>query len=188
MARVADWFAAFEAAEAGTPQVLESRGQMVLAELGFTLTARPDRIDLMPDGTAHVIDYKTGTPPSAKAQKHFDKQLPLEAVIAESGGFGTLGRVRVSRITHVGLGASPVARSQTVDRAMLDEVDTGLRRLIAAYGRRAQGYTARRAVAEQRFAGDYDLLARFGEWGQGDAALASDPVGDPDAAAGGGPA
>ena len=36
--------------------------------------------------------------------------------------------------------------------------------LITEYQSRDQGYTSRRAMAEMRFGGDYDHLARFGEW------------------------
>ncbi len=34
--------------------------------LGVTLSGRADRIDLMRDGTAEIIDYKTGSTPSPK--------------------------------------------------------------------------------------------------------------------------
>jgi hypothetical protein len=34
-----------------------------------------------------------------------------------------------------------------------------------------QGYTSRRAVFNERFPGDYDHLARFGEWEMTDRAV-----------------
>ena len=58
----------------------------------FTLTARADRIDVGDDGAVVIYDYKTGKLP---AQKHVEElyapQLPLEAAIAEGGGFEGLG-------------------------------------------------------------------------------------------------
>ena len=36
--------------------------------------------------------------------------------------------------------------------------------LISAYLQPDQGYTARRAMFKEGDTGDYDLLARFGEW------------------------
>ncbi len=180
IARVADWFAAFERDHAGIPEVLEAEGSMRLAAVDFVLTARPDRIDRMPDGSVHVIDYKTGSPPTAKMQKHFDKQLPLTAAIIEAGGFAGLGDMQVSRITYIGLGSSPKAEVQMVDGGLLDETLEGLVRLIGAYARRDQGYASRRAVPDLRHAGDYDQLARFGEWSQSDPALTQDRVGGDD--------
>jgi hypothetical protein len=54
-----------------------------------------------------------------------------------------------------------------------------LRTLIARYGERAQGYPSRRAVAELGHAGDYDHLARYGEWSQADDPVPCD-VGGPE--------
>jgi hypothetical protein len=48
------------------------------------LTARADRLDLMEDGSLHIIDYKTGAPPPFSAIDSFQSvQLPLEALIAD---------------------------------------------------------------------------------------------------------
>lgn len=55
---------------------------------GIHLTARADRLDLMNDGTIHVIDYKAGVPPTFTAVDLFEAvQLPLEALIAEEGSY-----------------------------------------------------------------------------------------------------
>ncbi len=84
-------FLAREAASEGAPVFIETKGGVDLAGMGFRLTARPDRIDELPDGRLHILDYKTGDPPSAKQQKAFDKQLLLEAAMAERGAFAELG-------------------------------------------------------------------------------------------------
>ena len=44
-------------------------------------------------------------------------------------------------------------------------------KLIRAFARPTQGYTARRAMFETNFPTDYDHLSRFGEWD-----ISSDPV------------
>ena len=164
LARVADWFARFEAAQPGAPVLIERAGALALPGLGFTLTARPDRVDMWPDGRLHILDYKTGTPPSKKAQKHFDKQLLLEALIAEAGGFTPPGAAPVARISYVGLGASPKVESTEITDEVNAETRAGLERLIAGYRDPARGYVARRALFRDTDASDYDHLSRFGEW------------------------
>lgn len=163
LARAASFFLTVDR-QAGTPVIVEETGRIGLAGLPFTLTARPDRIDLLPDGRAHVMDYKTGTPPTAAQQKAFDKQLLLEAAMVERGAFTALGPVEVARTTYVGLGATPRAQSDTPDAAALAQAWDHLHRLIASYLLPGQGYAARRAVFKAAEVGDYDHLARFGEW------------------------
>ena len=77
----------------GTPVLVEEKGQIAVGN-GFTLFGTPDRIDLLPDGRLHLIDYKTGTPPTEAQQESFEKQLLLAAAMAERGGFAELGRPR----------------------------------------------------------------------------------------------
>lgn len=173
--RVADWFLALEATRPGTPVLIEEAGGVDLAGLPsgqrFRLTAKPDRIDLDPDGTLHVMDYKTGTPPTVAQQEHFDKQLLLEAAMAERGAFAALGPLPVSRITYIGLGSTPKEVSTEMTEGLADDAWVDLGKLIGRYGRHDQGYIARRAVFEERFPGDYDHLARFGEWEMSDGSV-----------------
>jgi ATP-dependent helicase/nuclease subunit B len=162
--QVADFLLDFERAEGGVPIVLESQGRLALAPLDFTLTGRPDRIDMLPDGRLHIIDYKTGTPPSAKEQEVFAKQLLLLAAMAERGGFAGIGPVEVARITYLGLGTKPKAVSTDLAPEILGGEWEKLHRLITAYLAPDKGYTARRAVKRTQDDGDYDHLSRFGEW------------------------
>lgn len=165
--RAADALLAFEAAHGGEPLLLEEPGACALPALGFTLTARPDRIDRLPDGRLHVIDYKTGSPPSPDQQRHFDKQLPLEAAMAVRGAFRVIGPAEVGRTSYVGLGSGRIDTAEPA-AADLDAVWSELEALIARYARRSQGYAARRAVDRTDRAGDYDHLARLGEWTHSD--------------------
>ncbi len=166
LARVSEWFLAEEAKRRvySTNIGNEVWGQLTLEELGFTLTGTADRIDRDNEGYLRIYDYKTGAPPSEKAQKHFDKQLLLEAVIAESGGFHNIPSAPVSHVTYIGLGSNPVQVEIVLSSAEIHKIKEELSTLIRAYSSPTQGYLSRRAVQEQRFEGDYDHLARFGEW------------------------
>ncbi|WP_126975205.1 double-strand break repair protein AddB [Frigidibacter oleivorans] len=183
LARVADRFLAAEAGRAarGQPVVLERTGRVTLPALGFTLTARPDRIDLLEDGRVHIYDYKTGTPPSLDQQAHFEKQLLLEAAMAERGGFEMLGPREVEAVTYIGLGtrARQVTNPLTdADKGLtIGQTWDGLNRLMQGYLAEGRPYPARRAMFETRSASDYDHLSRFGEW-EITAAAQTIPVGD----------
>ncbi len=166
LARVADQFLEDEAERLtrGVPASLEKTGRVALQDLGFVLTAQADRIDLTPGGTAIVYDYKTGSPPSAKEQQFFDRQLLLEAAMLEAGGFESLGPLAVDDAAFIGLGNPPRVVPAPLEKLPLPQIWHELRLLISAYLEPDQGYTARRRMARDSAAGDYDLLARFGEW------------------------
>ncbi|MGR3757014.1 MAG: double-strand break repair protein AddB [Tranquillimonas sp.] len=180
--RVADWFLAGEVQRraAAHPQAVEERGEYRLPGMDFVLTAKADRIDLRGDGRLVVYDYKTGTPPTAKVMRHFDKQLLLEAAMAEAGAFRGVPAAPVAEVAHIGLGSVPQVAGLTLrDPAADPPVDPDrvvqeLRRLLSAYADPGKGYPARRAMAGMRHSGDYDHLARFGEWDDSQPALEID--------------
>ncbi|MFB2595585.1 double-strand break repair protein AddB [Paracoccus sp. p4-l81] len=179
LARVAGFADALIAAEAARRPLIaashleaEAQGRMVLPALDFTLTARPDRIDLLNDGTAAIFDYKSGTPPSETQALAYDRQLLLEAVMARAGAFAALDGPRdVSDLRYIRLGGDAREVALPVDHDTLDRIGDQLAALIAAYDEPAQGYTARRAMHRLTDRSDYDHLSRFGEW-----SLADDPV------------
>ncbi|MCI2394704.1 double-strand break repair protein AddB [Aliiroseovarius sediminis] len=163
--RVADWFVAEERTRRATADNLANEvwGEVTFDDPGFTLRAKADRIDRQHDGLLAIYDYKSGEPPSDKMQKHYDKQLLLEAVIAKLGGFRDISASPVASIAYIGL--TPKKTMQVALTAPdVDAVQAELLDLIRAYHAPDQGFTARRAVHKQRFDGDYDHLARFGEW------------------------
>lgn len=179
MERAADHFLTIDSAESGQSVLVEGRGELLLRDLNFMLFGTPDRIDLLPGGKLHLIDYKTGSPPSEKEQKSFAKQLHLAALLAEEGGFKDLGPKTVAKITYVGLGSAGKVTEDHISEESLAEVRDGLYHLIGSYARHGQGYTSRRAVFTERFPGDYDHLARFGEWEMTDGPVPQD-VGEKD--------
>ncbi|WP_068116158.1 double-strand break repair protein AddB [Tropicimonas marinistellae] len=171
---VADRIVAGEIArlDAGTPVLIEDWGRVDLAGLDFRLTARPDRIDRLNDGRFVIYDYKSGKPPSDSEVKHFEKQLPLEGAMLERDGFAGLGKQVLDGLGYIGLGAAGGDRMLPMedDTGRLPDVTwEGLHGLIGRYSKRQQGYTAIRAAQLTSFAGDFDHLARFGEWDLTDA-------------------
>jgi ATP-dependent helicase/nuclease subunit B len=164
--RAADAFIQFSAQTGGVPVLVEEKGAVVLPGLNFSLTGKPDRIDRMDDGRLHLIDYKTGTPPTVKQQQSFDKQLLLAACMAEIGGFASLGPAEVARITYVGVKGDLSEVPIDLEPGQLGKIWQDFQHLIERYARRSQGYTARRAMFETNLTSDYDHLSRHGEWDQ----------------------
>ena len=71
---IASWFIRAEAAR--RPELIkiltEINGKMEILP-GITLSARADRIELTRDNLARIIDYKTGTPPTAADLKRGER-------------------------------------------------------------------------------------------------------------------
>lgn len=174
--RAAEWLAQGEAGRRASGEVaaLEAKGERVLAgpkggaQGEFLLTATADRIDRMRSGALAIYDYKTGTPPSAKQIGVFHVQLLLEAAIAEQGGFAGVGAAPATLLEYVGIsGSGEGGVSRVVDLAKHTPEETWARlaQLVARYDDPDQGYRSRERVMREDFTGDYDQLARFGEWG-----------------------
>ena len=118
-----------------------------------------------------IYDYKTGAVPTRPQVAHFDKQLPLEAAIAELGGFAGLPATPVSGLGYIGLGSTK-SRILDVTETLATETLNGLRDLIRAYQNPKRGYTARARMERRTDISDFDHLSRRGEWDD------SDPVHD----------
>lgn len=164
--RFADAFLAGESArrKLAWPAAYEASLNYRLAPLDFTLTGRADRIDRDETGALNIYDYKTGTPPTKKQQARFDKQLLIEAAIAEEGGFDEIDPAPVAAAMFIRAGnPGPDVPAPLVDEPTA-KVLADLRSLIEAYLDEDQGYSARRMLERDTDAGDYDHLARFGEW------------------------
>ncbi|MBK4217621.1 double-strand break repair protein AddB [Paracoccus caeni] len=161
----------------GQPVVVENRGRVAVAGMDFTLTAKPDRIDLLNDGQAVIYDYKSGIPPTDAQIRHFDKQLVLEAAMARKGGFADLGPVDIAGIRYIQLGGEGKTQAREFSFQMEGENWDGFVRLIASYLTGGTGFTSMRAPEKTSYAGDYDHLARYGEWSLADDAK-PEKVGD----------
>jgi RecB family exonuclease len=164
IARIAPWFISTEQARRAVarPYLLEAEGRAAVGLEDFTLVGTADRIDLTPDGEYLIYDYKTGSAPSPKQEKAFNKQLWLEAVMAEKGGFGEPRPTR--QVAYIALGGGGKITPHDITEAELIEIEEGFAKRLEYYRSEANGYTSRRAMEEVKFDGDYDHLARFGEW------------------------
>jgi ATP-dependent helicase/nuclease subunit B len=175
-ARAGEWVAAFEHTSRafGGQVLLEAKGRYTFEDLGFTLTAKADRIERR-GGLASVIDFKTGSAPSLRAIKAgFSPQLTLTALILANGGFegvpatppGELAYVRLTgrepageRIVRAGEGTSDSPDS------LMRQAEEGLRQLVERYQDPETPYRSRTAPEWAKGPGEaYDHLARYREW------------------------
>ncbi|MFB2553002.1 double-strand break repair protein AddB [Ensifer soli] len=144
------------------------------------LTGIADRIDLLPDGRAVLIDYKTGSSPSEKeARALLDPQLPLEAAVLKAGGFRGLGRHVAAELLYVRLKPGERFDVTAVNneakkggRSADDLADAALaelRKLLDALLSGRHGFASRLIMQRQRdWGGEYDHLARVAEWSTDD--------------------
>ncbi len=174
--RIADSFVAAEACRAnrGTPALLEDGGALALGASGFTLTARPDRIDLLADGSVHIYDYKSGKPPGETKVEASEKQLLLEARMAEAGAFKALGAREVAAATYIQLGGDGDETPVSLEDGIVTDTWARLAVLLEHYGRAEAPYPSRRSNGSDARPGDYDHLARYGEWAAPDPAKPED--------------
>ena len=84
--------------------------------------------------------------------------------MAQRGAFEGLAAAPVADAVFIGVGTSPKEVAAPLESEPPGRVWAEFGQLIAAYMRRDQGFTARRAVQKDTDTGDYDQLARFGEW------------------------
>lgn len=171
-------------AEAGRSMIDAERSGTMLID-GVEITGKADRIDRLPDGSLIIVDYKTGTPPSAvQVEAGYALQLGLLGLMAERGGFGptrtapaitgtasgfeywSLGRSQESD-TGFGYIASPVLEGRKKRGLPADDmVPESLRHLTEALARWILGDEAFKAklVPDQAIYTEYDQLMRLGEW------------------------
>ncbi|MFL5240062.1 MAG: double-strand break repair protein AddB, partial [Rhizomicrobium sp.] len=134
----------------------------------FVLRGRADRIDVLKDGTAAIIDYKTGQLPSPKQVKLLlSPQLPLEALMLAEGGFADAGKLTTSELIYIrfGGGAEPGEIRPTPDVAeLIAKAEANLRTRLADYCNVTMPYLPRVMPFRADQPGDYDHLSRVGEW------------------------
>jgi len=71
----------------------------------FVITAKADRVDVTNDNKINIIDYKTGQARKIKEIEHsYAPQLPIEALIAESGGFDDVPAKKAEALIYWQLG------------------------------------------------------------------------------------
>lgn len=141
-----------------------ANGRLKLSSIGMIIEGRADRIDVDPEGQVLIYDYKTGQPPTKDQQKHFDKQLLIEAAMIEAGAFATVGTRVVRAAEFIGIGSNPKIQKADILDEPPSQILKQLVKLLSSYLEVDKGYTSRRALYEDQQSRDYDQLARFGEW------------------------
>ena len=169
--RAARWLAEVETRWAATRagSVIEERHTHHFADVDFTLSGKPDRIDRMTSGGIRVIDYKTGGLPTVKQVEAFmAPQLPLLAAMARAGAFGEAFRGPPEELIYAQLGGGKVdgkVMSLGDPVALADALEARLKERVRQFDDEAMPYAPRVAVKTMRTVGDYDHLSRMDEWG-----------------------
>lgn len=147
----------------------EVEGQMEFAAPAgpFIAEARADRLNFNKDGSIDIIDYKTGSIRSNK-QVHagYAPQLPIEGLIAASGGFSKNGRKiptgKVNKLSYWRLGNKITEITET-DK-VLAQTRENLQKLISAFDFETTPYLARPNPKYVPKYSEYDHLERIKEW------------------------
>ncbi|MFL1463069.1 double-strand break repair protein AddB [Roseococcus sp. DSY-14] len=132
------------------------------------LEGRADRLDVRRDGAIRIVDYKTGPAPARRSvEQGTDPQLPLEALLAEEGGFPGIAPAPVRALEYWRLtGALGVGEVKPL-KLDLAEVVAQARRAVESLADRfllggapfpSHPHPGRAAR------GDYAHLARIDEW------------------------
>jgi ATP-dependent helicase/nuclease subunit B len=180
--RIAAWFVAADAARRRDyPTVHAEQFGSMIWDLGpgrqFRLTTKADRIDVAPDGTAAIVDYKTGgVPTDGQVLSGLAPQMPLEAAILKAGGFAGIdpGLTVTALVYGVLDGRDRAGRFEAVDLKDTDAETLAAKTLadlkdwVARFEREDQGYLSWNMpkLMRQRD-NDYSHLARVKEWSAG---------------------
>jgi RecB family exonuclease len=128
------------------------------------LSAKADRVDVLPGGAVSLIDYKTSSVPSLPQVRTFQQQMPLTALIAARGGFTDGRKAEVEEALIQSLSAAFKATAIPSEDRDPDTVAVQLEALLSRFDRDDGAWPARLRPEALSFAGDYDHLARRGEW------------------------
>lgn len=160
-------------------RVAEARAEKT--EVGasrVTLRGYADRVDILPDGRADILDFKTGSSPT-KGQAHtlLSPQLALEGALLKRGAFRELGVLQPSDLAYVRLKSNGQVLPESILRLgaqfknaddLSEEAWSRLEQLLLHYRNPEAGYLSRAVpFREGELTGEYDHLARVLEWSSG---------------------
>ncbi|WP_412058811.1 double-strand break repair protein AddB [Bartonella sp. DGB2] len=146
-----------------------------IGDTGVTLSARADRIDILPNNYADIIDFKTGTSPTAQQASSLQApQLALEAALFMRGAFNECPNAKLEQLLYIRLNnRGEVKPEPIIDKEkqnvknLADKAWQQLENLIRAYQKPQQGYLSRALPSLYSYESDYDHLARLLEWSIG---------------------
>lgn len=165
--RVADDFIAREHERRANskPHLFEVKGKIAIPMFSraLTLSAMADRIDMVDDGTVAIYDYKSSLP-SVMQDRLFSKQLQLEAYIAVKGGFDGLSPIRAGKLELISLSKPGDSQELDCEPDEISKIWDEFLTIIAYFEEPRNGYAARLRPMRIDQWGDFDHLARRGEW------------------------
>ncbi|APH55325.1 ATP-dependent nuclease subunit B [Granulibacter bethesdensis] len=179
--RIAAWVATQE--QRDTKIHTETSGIWHLSDFPggpFRLKGRADRIEIRRDGSLRLLDYKTGTVPSAPAILSGEApQLPLEAAMMKAGAFPDVPAQYPSELVYWRLSGGRVAGEEVIlgrktpaawaeEQAQL--AAEKLRDLVTRYDDPDFPYLAQPFAPGHAPMDAYAHLARVPEWADGDEA------------------
>jgi ATP-dependent helicase/nuclease subunit B len=176
--RIALWFAGFEASRRQnmTGAHAEIRGVLAVPTGSgtFRLIGRADRIERLTDGGRYaILDFKTGTPPTAKQVRiGVAPQLTLEAAMLRRGAFSDIAPdSEIAELVYVKLkGGEPPGEVKVIDLkdqspdAAAEEAFDKLEALVTRFDDEATPYRSLVLSMWKDRYGTYDELARVKEW------------------------
>lgn len=179
---IAKWFVNNERKirESGIKIFAEQEGKIKVAECEFWVTAKADRMQIDEQGNVDIIDYKTGTAPSAKNVKiGISPQLSIEAYILKNGGFIDIktritningleyweikGKEKKPKITPV---SKPKKATEYFTDDLIQSAKDGLIKLAIYFENPENPYIASAKVNDKfdKKGKDYLHLSRSEEW------------------------
>ncbi|MBR5129905.1 MAG: PD-(D/E)XK nuclease family protein [Alphaproteobacteria bacterium] len=174
---IASWFIARQAERIDHVKLsfVEQTAECIIEDMlghPFTLYGTADRIDLMKDGSVEIIDYKTGTPPSAKeVRAGYAPQLPLEGYLLSQGGFNKVGAKHISDLSYWRLSSkfenakiTSVLNKKETDFNVVENSYLGLKKLITIFNDENVAYESCPAPEFAPRYNDYEHLSRSKEW------------------------
>ena len=175
--RIAAWILQEELARRATggapvAWAFEKSAELAVAG-GFVLKGRADRIEKREDGNVSIMDYKSGTVPSAaRVEAGTAPQLPLEAVMAEAGVFGAefLGAVtelaywQLSGRHESGEEIRLFTKKPEMLRAVIEAAAKALPETFAKFARGETPYLAAPHPARALGVDVYAGISRRAEW------------------------
>lgn len=177
LVRLAGWFTTQEALwrQEAAPGLREIKGVWTIERPGgpFILSGIADRIDTLRDGTAAIIDYKTGgasenTPGAIMSGKL--PQLPLEALMLKEAAYGVEKPRKTGTLSYwiVSGGKIPGQANAVTNSDQIEDavraVEAALYDLIDAYDNPQTPYFSLPLSARAPRFNDYLHLARVQEW------------------------
>ena len=171
LARGARDFIRTEAArrQIGVPALLEAKAEHVITSLEppVTFVAKADRIDTSQDGTIAIYDYKStaSSIPTEKQLYRYAPQIPLEAELAMLGAFADLPVPARLHLEFIALFSPETRHIRDLSEQDVHGIWAKFVTLLRTYQNAQIGYAAQyRPHPNQQIKGDYDHLARRGEW------------------------